>query len=176
MLTKFIATLAATSGLLLIPTPSQASVFNFSFTNEDGSIPGTVTGEIDVADISDGTTTLDSLTILSAPDGLTFPATPLTGFFENSVTISGGEITDITVTPSVIGSDILFSLDSDFFTPAGTFLGAGSFSTTNGVFDADSSTLTFSSASAPTNVPEPGTILALLVGTSGILIFKTKKI
>ena len=138
--------------VVIVASPANAIVFNFSFDNEEGAVNGTVEGTIELPD-GDGTFSATSISITSAPSGLgyTLPVNPLLLDlqFNNSFTVSGGSITSSNYAAQT-NSSSLFTL--------GTGVGLGSQFSSNGtnasgsgVADLDSSTLVYSSA--PTAVP-----------------------
>ena len=75
---------------------AQAATFNFSFSNVDGPVSGTVQGTIGLPD-GNGTFAATLVIVTSAPAalGYTFPynvLADLTSIFANSFTLSGGAI------------------------------------------------------------------------------------
>jgi len=81
--------------LALASTPGHALSFNFSFSNEIGTVAGTVTGQID--GLTDNTTgPATAVFVNSAPPvfNLTTPfSVPIAGADHNSFTVSSGTIT-----------------------------------------------------------------------------------
>ncbi|MGK7947173.1 MAG: PEP-CTERM sorting domain-containing protein, partial [Microcystaceae cyanobacterium] len=72
MLNKFsLSTVLAVATLSMgaMAQSAQAATFNFSFSNEDGSVPGTVEGTIELPD-GDGTFAASSIFVNSAPAAL----------------------------------------------------------------------------------------------------------
>jgi hypothetical protein len=92
---------ALASALALASTPGHALSFNYSFTDLDGFVPGTVTGHIDgLQDNATGPAT--AVFIDSAPSVFNLPHTP----FSVPVTDPGGTFT---VTSGVIDKAIFLS-------------------------------------------------------------------
>ena len=167
----------ATVATATLAQSASAATFNFSFSNVTGPVNGTVQGTLTLPD-GDGTNAATSVIVTSAPAalGYTLPFNVLANFpnvVSNAVTVSGGVITassflaqinadsfSLNYFPSILGS--LFSV-----------LGAGDIF--SGVFDINSTTLTYSPA-APTTVPEPATVLGLLSVAGVGLLCKGRKL
>ena len=88
---------AFASALALASTPGQALTFNFSFSNEIGNVPGTVTGQID--GLQDNTPAFanpaTAIFIDSAPSVFNLPlpfSVPIAGATSNGFGVSNGEI------------------------------------------------------------------------------------
>lgn len=160
---------------------AHAITFNFSFSNENGPISGTVEGTIELPD-GDGTFAATSVFVTSAPVALL--GYDPTGFdftsfsvFENSFTVTGGNIDSANSSffglfdgSTALGLNSLFAGGATFL----DVLNGGDFGAT-GLQDADSSTLSYSSPSA-TPVPEPMTILGSVVALGIGTAFKRKAI
>ncbi len=136
---------------------ASAAVFNFSFSNEDGSVNGTIEGTIELPD-GDGILAATSLVVSSAPDelGFTIPIDILEGVsnvVNNTFTVTNASIDIANTSFGAVNSTEGFALN--FGGGAGiSFLNtAGTGEITSGVLDVDSSTLVI------TAVPEPLTIL-----------------
>lgn len=162
---------------------AHAATFNFSFSNEDGPVNGTVQGTIELPD-GDGTFAATSVIVTSAPAalGYTVPLDILgspVNVFDNSFTVVNGVIDEVaSILDIEFDSNVVFALNSPFF-------GGASYLTDinnpangvvdTGVFDSDSSTLTYSAAVAETT-PEPTSIITLLgVGVLGVASKLKKK-
>jgi hypothetical protein len=142
--------------------PAQAiQLFNFSFNNTAGLVNGTVSGTLDLPD-GNGTFAATSIKINSAPAalGYTQPVDVLSYFpdvFSNSFTVSNGTITASSF--GVSNNSEGFALN---FLPGvyGTFLSnVGSTNALSGVWDTNSTTLTYSPATPVPFDISPGAIL-----------------
>ena len=151
---------------------ANAATFNFSFTNENGPVAGTVTGTITLPD-GDGTFAATAITVTSAPAALGY-TTPLSANVAttlNTFQVVGGAIVKAAsafATGSLGGTLSPFGLSS----PAGTLLGtSGGGNPTNGVLDSDNSSLTYTAST-----PEPTSVITLIgVGVLGVASKKLKK-
>ncbi len=90
---------AAICGALAIisattPGPAEAATYTFSFSNEDGAVPGDVSGTI-VLPNGDGTFAATSVVVDAFPAALNLGTPPIIAglFEENSFTVSAGNIT-----------------------------------------------------------------------------------
>ena len=169
-LTVALATVATAT---LAPVASAAT-FNFSFSNVDGPVSGTVQGTLTLPD-GDGTNAATSLIVTSAPAALgsTLPFDVLANFTtvpSNSFTVSGGVITSgsffATNSIGVLTLNFIPGNFGNLFNPLGA---GGPFS---GVVDLNSTTLTYS----PVPVPEPATVLGLLSVAGVGLLCKGRKL
>ena len=81
---------------LMVPTASNALVFDFSFTNATGTVDGTVTGQI--FGLVNGTNVAATDVILTSyPSGLGLPTAPLDVFMgatikNNTFDVAGNQI------------------------------------------------------------------------------------
>jgi len=66
---KFLLGLSAATAVMLVSAPGHALNFNFSFTNQTGNVPGTVTGEIDGL-LDNATSVPTHVTVTSFPSAL----------------------------------------------------------------------------------------------------------
>ena len=181
------ASLLALSSILGFASIANAATFNFSFSNEDGPVAGTVEGTIKLPDGDFDNQPASSIVVTSAPPalGYTLPFDVLANFtsvIENTFTVAAGAVDPlssrftafVTPPPSAVGS--AFSLNG---TPVADF-GGTLFSVdltpipSSGVFDADNSTLSYSAASATT--PDPTSVITLIgAGVLGVASKKLKK-
>lgn len=148
----------ATLATATLVQSASAATFNFSFSNVNGPVNGTVEGTITLPD-GDGTFAATSVIVTSAPAalGYTLPLDAFFGLFFNSFTVSGGAITASSFLSGPSGG--LFSLSSPF---GGTYLTtSNNSSASSGVLDSSNSTLTSTPAPSAA-VPEPATVLGLL--------------
>ena len=158
--------------MLASASVANAATFNFSFSNVEGAVGGTVEGIIELPD-GDGTFAATSVTVTSAPAILGYPL-PVDfvdgGEIANSFTIISGMI-DATVSTFVNPFPVSFpfgtalALNDGF---EGSLLNVpGSGVTSSGVQDLDSSTLNYSNASATT--PESTSMITLIgLGLLGV--------
>lgn len=175
--------LAAALGLSFAMPRAEAALFNFSFSNEDGALAGTVTGTITLPD-GDGIFAASSVIVDSAPAALGgyYIGFDFTSFNapENLFTVTGGVI-DV-ANSGFVG---LFNA-STALALHGASLGDISFLDAldaqdlgaTGVQDADSSTLSFSAQGGGTAVPEldaAGAPLAL-AWLAGVLALVRRKV
>ncbi|TRT87638.1 MAG: PEP-CTERM sorting domain-containing protein [Microcystis aeruginosa Ma_AC_P_19900807_S299] len=165
----------ATVATATLAQSASAAIFNFSFSNVQGPVNGTVQGTLTLPD-GDGTNlAATSVIVTSAPAalGYTLPFDVLANFtsvFDNRFTVSGGVITassfgaqddpftsafTLNFSPSIVGS--LFNV-------------LGLQEESSGVVDVNSTTLTF------TPVPEPATVLGLLSVAGVGLLCKGRKL
>jgi len=139
--------------LALASTPGHALSFNFSFSNEIGTVAGTVTGQID--GLTDNTTgPATAVFVNSAPPvfNITTPVSiPIAGALDNSFTVSSGAITF---------SNFLNAPNPPFL--LGLFPGSAQFS----FFPFDSAFII--SDRAPTYTPVPGPIAG--AGLPGLIL------
>ena len=141
-----IALLAST--LAIAPTASALS-YTFSFSNENGSVPGTVQGTFDLPD-GDGTFAATSVFVTSAPAalGYTLPFDAFANFpnvFVNSFQVVGGNI--VLAGSSLAIQNATSALTLNFFNGTfGSLLTISGSGPVTGVRDLDSSTLIFSPA------------------------------
>ncbi|SLN20605.1 hypothetical protein PEL8287_00856 [Roseovarius litorisediminis] len=166
----------ATAALLVATSAANAATFSFSFSNENGLVSGDVTGLILTPD-GDGTFAINSLTIQTAPAGIGFGLpVVINSFFQNSITVAGGNVTDSSITSLFLGGTAI-SLAGDTGGVNGAsfldLLGGANFGAT-GVRDADSSTLTFAAVGA---VPLPAALplMAAGFGLFGLMGWRRKK-
>ncbi len=150
---------------------ANAATFNFSFSNEDGPVPGTVEGTIELPD-GDGTFAASNVTVTSAPAalGFTLPFDVITNFpivIGNSFTVSGGAIDAGASTFFATNGPQAFFLNG----PIGTQFAPGA--PNSGVSDLDNSTLVYSSN---VTTPEPTSMIALAsLGLLGVTSKLKKK-
>ncbi|MEH2131750.1 MAG: PEP-CTERM sorting domain-containing protein [Nostoc sp.] len=156
---------------------AQAATFNFSFSNVDGAVNGNVGGTIQLPD-GDGTFAATSVVITSLPDGLglTAPLAP-SSIIQNVFSVVAGQINLAgTQFVGLINPSTALALNTTIV-PVGTFLDAlnGASLGATGVQDIDSSTLTFTSASAAA-VPEPASVIGILgLGAFGVTSLRKRK-
>ena len=164
----------ATVATATLAQSASAATFNFSFSNVDGPVSGTVQGTLTLPD-GDGTNAATSLIVTSAPAALgsTLPFDVLANFTtvpSNSFTVSGGVITSgsffATNSIGVLTLNFIPGNFGNLFNPLGA---GGPFS---GVVDLNSTTLTYS----PVPVPEPATVLGLLSVAGVGLLCKGRKL
>ncbi len=166
---KFASMGLVAAALLASGPVAQAVPVGFSFENQDGAINGTVTGIFDIP-AGDGVFAASNVTVTSGPAGMGFthPTVFGAGFVGNSVTVSGGVITNIDLAALFNGATAL-SLKASV-AGGSTFLdvlNGANFGAT-GVRDADSSTLVFNLTSVPTAVPEPASSMMLAGGVFAV--------
>lgn len=153
---------------------AEAVVFDFSFSNVEGPVAGTVEGSLTLPD-GDGMFAATSVIVDSAPAalGYTLPfdvLANLTLVVANSFTVAGGSITDAE-----------FAAQDDPFLGSGLSLGFTGFgsvlsifqtgSVNDGVIDVSNSTLTFSRVA----VPVPATAALLVGGLAAVGIARRRK-
>ncbi len=177
------ATLLALSTVLTSVDMANAATFNFSFSNEDGAVNGTVSGTIELPDGDFVNQPATSLIITSAPPalGYTVPVDVLanpTFVSSNIFTVVGGAIDNAVSRFAAFFSSSSFGLRS----PGIAFFGTGlslqsSINSSSGVQDDDSSTLVYSPASnTPVSTPEPTSVITLIgVGVLGVASKLKKK-
>ena len=150
-------------------TASAALIFDFSFFNEDGTVAGEVAGTIELPG-ADGIFAATDLRIVTAPAALGYPLPISIGDFEsiteNTFSVAGGVIDSASSRFFGIfpGFNTAFALNgTDFDAEGRSFLDAstGGFLGDPGTFDADSSSLTYSSVSS---VPVPPSVGLLALG------------
>lgn len=158
---------------------AQAATFNFSFSNVSGAVNGNVGGTIQLPD-GDGTFAATSVVITSLPGslGLTAPVNALAnGSPQNVFSVVGGQINLAgTQFVGLINGGTALALNTTIVS-VGTFLDAlnGANLGATGVQDIDSSTLTFTSASAAA-VPEPASVIGILgLGVFGVTSLRKRK-
>ena len=147
---------------------ANAATFNFSFSNEDGSIPGTVEGTLELPDGDFVNQAATSVIVTSAPAalGYTIPLDVSVAFpnvEQNSFTVVGGMID--------ASASQLFLISADFGSAFGlssnlaTFLSVqGSGTQEIGVWDADNSTLIYTAST-----PESSYVISLVgLGVLGV--------
>jgi hypothetical protein len=160
----------ATVAISTLAQSASAATFNFSFSNVNGSVAGTVQGTITLPD-GNGTFAASAVTVTSAPAALGY-TTPLPlnlaigNLAQNTFTVVGGQINaglsnffyvfpgnsnaiGLRADSAIFGSSN--GLVTFFDSASGGFLGSP------GVLNSNNSTLTFTS----TAVPEPATVLGL---------------
>jgi len=173
------ATLLALSSVLTSVTVANAATFNFSFSNEDGPVNGTVSGTITLPD-GNGTFPASNITVTSAPAalGYTLPFNVFAGLpniIQNTFTVVGGMINNAVSVfgaqnDSTLGS---FAFNFPTFGTLASILDNGSPS--SGVLDSDNSTLVYSS-NAPATTPEPTSVITLIgIGVLGVASKLKKK-
>lgn len=148
--------------------------FDFSFTNTDGNVSGTVTGEI-FGLTDNSTSAATDIVIDSYPAALTLPAAPWDIFddgslliVENSFTVAGGAVT-------AAGFDernvpVNFALNA-----GGTESVLEEASAKYVINDGGFAAITFTPASSPSDVPEPASIALLLSGLCGLRTIRRRK-
>ena len=154
----------------LIASGAQAATYGFSFSNEDGAVPGTVSGTVELPD-GDGVLAAVAVTILALPEVLGLGSGPidaaLGNIIENEFRVEGGVIVDA-VFLSLLNSQtaLAFSTSLD---SGSTFLDRlyGEDLGASGVRDADSSTLSFAALAA---VPLPAGMPLLGLAITGLCI------
>jgi hypothetical protein len=160
-------------------SPAQALSYTFSFSNVEGTVPGTVSGIIVLPD-GDGTFAATSLQITSAPSGLGYDPTTInwaSGAVQNSFVVSGGVIAAANSGfVSLFNSNTAFALRTSLASNA-TFLDSlngGNLGAT-GVRDGASGTLTYGVASAavPFDIPGGASIPAVMRQAKKRLAAKT---
>ena len=174
---KLLSCLAA-GALALAASSATAATYTFSFDNVGGTVAGTVSGTIELAD-GDGTFAATSVIVDTAPAALGYtlsldfldPANGYTTDFGNSFTVVGGQITDATF-GRVNSTEGLF-LSNDQLPDFQTWLNTvGSANQGIGVADFASTTLTFGTLAA---VPLPASLPLLLAGLGGFGLMSRRK-
>ncbi|MGF1501590.1 MAG: hypothetical protein ACFBSD_07210 [Paracoccaceae bacterium] len=157
----------------LVAGGAQAATFTFSFDNEDGAVPGTVSGTIELPDGDGVGLAATSVLVTAFPAALGLGPTPVnflaSPFISNSFTVTGGVITASDFFGLTNEQTALALNGTSPFTGARTtFLDAqdGNDFGETGVRDLDSSTLSFGTAS--TAVPLPPAAALLLAGLAGL--------
>jgi hypothetical protein len=153
---------ALATSLVAWEKPAQAiQLFNFSFNNTVGQVDGTVSGTLNLPD-GNGTFAATSITINSAPAELVYtqPVDVLSYFpdvFSNSFTVSNGTIT----ASSFAAENNTEGFALNFYPGVyGTLLSnVGSTNALSGVWDTNSTTLTYSPATPVPFDISPGAIL-----------------
>lgn len=156
---------ALATSLVAWEKPAQAiQVFNFSFNNVQGAVPGTVSGTLDLPN-GDGTFAATSLKINSAPAtlGYTQPVDVLSYFtnvVDNSFTVFNGTIT----ASSFAAVNLTHGLTLNYLPGS-----VGSFLNTVdtpqaflGVVDTNSTTLTYTPATPVPFDTTPGAMLSTI--------------
>ncbi|WP_353931365.1 hypothetical protein WJM97_01830 [Okeanomitos corallinicola TIOX110] len=160
----------AVAGMVLSgASPAQALSYTFSFSNVEGTVPGTVSGTIVLPD-GDGTSAATSVLITSAPGGLGYDPTGfdfVSNTVENLFVVSGGNID--AANSAFIGffnGGTALSLKNTL-ADGSTFLDAlnGSNLGATGVRDASSATLTYGAASTPVPFDTPAGQAMATVGS-----------
>jgi|GEM_PF-3427424 hypothetical protein len=171
------AALLSALGVLLGAQTAEAALYNFSFSNVNGPVAGTVQGEITLPD-GNGTFPATGLIITAAPAALGY-TTPynllsdMTSNFANSFTVSGGSITAGSIARQNAGVNRGFTINflpgsfgstlSPFNAVSGNFL--------TGVVDLRNTTLSFA---APTPAPEPGSLALAVTGLLGLGLLRRR--
>jgi hypothetical protein len=154
---------------LMLPGSLRADNFTFSFTNTDGNVSGTVTGEI--IGLTNGTGAASEVIITSYPSFFAADpdlASPLTVVAANSFTEVGGSITAYNYNVSSADGDTLFALISTGIPKTAGDTGGLVTDYTGPMEDVFASTVTF------TATPEPSTVSLMLIGV-GMLGLVTRK-
>lgn len=167
MINKFRAGIAAALTIFVVATTAEAATYGFSFSNVDGSVAGTVAGDIVLPD-GDGTFAASSIFVTSAPAALnyTLPLDILSVFttvVSNSFTVSGGFITDASFGAQSASGTSALTLSFSVIGSALNAMGSGDFSIA--VVDNDNTTLTLPTAP----VPLPAAGWMLLAGAAGLV-------
>jgi hypothetical protein len=152
-----------------VSSSASATSYDYSFSNVDGAVNGTVTGTI-VLPNGDGTFTATSVSIDSYPSALGLGPTPISSYIqelENTFTVSGGNITSGEFEGNLDGETALF-ISSDFLTGgSGLDLEGCGCLASEGVRDSTDLTLSF----APVATPIPATWTMLIAGFVGLGFF-----
>ncbi len=149
----------------LLMAPAHAIVLNFSFQNVNGSVPGTVSGEITLPD-GDGTFAASSLVITSSPNalGYTLPFDVFTVFpqdIANTFVVSGGQIQ---ASSTFARQSISGAFTLNYLTLGSLLTVNGAIGPTDGVLDTTNSTLAYGSvpqSAVPAPLPIVGAGAAL---------------
>ena len=163
----------ATVATATLAQSASAAIFNFSFSNVNGPVSGTVQGTLTLPN-GDGTNlAATSLIVNSAPAalGYTLPFDVLANFtfvVDNGFTVSGGVITASSFAAQNSTEALALNFIPGFFGSLFSLPGAANAFT--GVVDVNSTTLTF------TPVPEPATVLGLLSVAGVGLLCKGRKL
>lgn len=167
---RFSAIIAAGFGACVLQASASqaAQQFEFSFSNVNGGVNGTVTGDLFLPD-GDGTFGALSILIDSAPAalGYTLPYSVLTNMpiiVTNTFTVSNHVITAGTYASQ--NSTEAFTLN--YFQLGSLLSIKGSGSASTGVQDGTNSTLQYSFVSPATATPEPASMVVLLSGMIGL--------
>ncbi len=179
---SYVASILSVAAVITSTSVVNAATFNFSFSDEDGAVNGTVEGTIELPD-GDGTFDATSIMVNSAPSelGYTYPLDVfvLSSIFENSFTVVDGMIDkESSLFEVEFAAGLLFGLQTSFSSGATYLTDINNSDNTiidTGVLDSDSSTLTFSVASIE-STPEPTSLLTLMgIGVLGVASKLKKK-
>jgi hypothetical protein len=169
MKSKLGAAIAAAGWVTLAAVPAYALNFDFSFTNTEGNVPGTVTGEIDgLANNATGAATAVFIDTFPAGLGLSI-TTPFNALASantvngNTFTVSGGQITAALFQSFFAGAELSLFFNCSTCAPhtAGQLF-------SNGLAVGTETTLTFSPAAVPGPVAGAG-LPGLILASGGLL-------
>lgn len=151
----YVASLVTVASVVGSASVANAATFNFSFSNETGSVPGTVEGMIELPD-GDGVLAATSVIVTSAPSEVLPPSginfVPNAQF--NSFEVVNGEIVNSSVNFSFLSTTSDFTLD--FF---GLDLVILTNEVTGDFVEASIESVNFTDV---TSTPEPTSIISLL--------------
>ncbi len=159
-----ILSLITGTAIIFAATAAHAALYSYSFSNVDGPVNGTVSGNITLAD-GDGTFAATSVTILSAPVslGYTLPIEMLSASYPyllaNSFTVSSGQIIDMHFAALNLYDGLFLS---DDYSGGGNYLNIRGSGVYDGVIDRDESTLVVTAIPLPAALPLYGAGLALM--------------
>ena len=162
---RFLSLVSAVAVAAFPAAACAATIYTFSFSNEDGPVAGTVEGTVTLPD-GDGVFAASQITVTSAPAalGYTTPFDVFPGFSnvtQNTFPVVGGQIVAGGVEFIAANSTDGLALSDDSSFGIGTWLNtAGSRDALSGVSDFDNSTLVFGSTST-SPIPEPTSVLGL---------------
>ena len=166
---NYAASIVTVASIVAFASVANAATFNFSFSNEDGAVNGTVEGTIELPD-GDGIFDPISIMVTSAPPELGYTY-PLDVFIPNAVIENSFTVVNGMIDKAMSLFEVQFPNTTAFFGFNTTFgMGATYLTDINnspntvintGILDSDSSTLTFSVANV-TSTPEPTSVITLL--------------
>jgi hypothetical protein len=169
---KVFSVTVSTAACFWIASPARAGLYNFSFSNVEGPVAGSVQGTLVLPD-GDGVFSASSLIVTSAPAslGYTLPFNILANFtsvLENAFLVNGGAI-DVHQSSFTAyfadgpdGSALSLSGTAFSGTPGSLFNSQLTANVTTGVFNGNNSILVFASASGPAPAPGPVPLLGSL--------------